>query len=385
MLVVHLAVLGQLEYFVAYLARWADGSETLELELPEPCDSGDFLTLLRHLYGMQLELTSLGAALRAALVGSFLGAGDNILAQIRFAIPKLVQTADDAAAVRLFLSCRELPDMFADLCPVARAPMSSKQITEMVKSAVFARQTFSVLGSEEELESEDDRQIDDEECLQRRQLAATAVAARHFPEDLVVYTNTGDAHGCRWFLGMHAEHVSATRRIELFVAGTQDLSHVDDEIKLIWQEEFARHLRTHPSVTAVAIAAQSYYRGDSFAEQERRRIYTNIFFAESPTIRAALAIALRQGGEVAATLGSAKPDDLSKILDLDVLSALEDDVPCLTKLIGHYAFTHWLKSDAEGKLAAMSFEGRRAVCAELSTKLAELDPAIVAIVQSELV
>ena len=66
-LAAHLSVLGRMDFFAVYLARWADsGDEVLELELPEPCSSKDFLTLLRRLYGLNLELASLGAALRAA-------------------------------------------------------------------------------------------------------------------------------------------------------------------------------------------------------------------------------------------------------------------------------------------------------------------------------
>ena len=55
-------------------------------------------------------------------------------------------------------------------------------------------------------------------------------------------------------------------------------------------------------------------------------------------IRAALAIAVRQGGEVVATLSSATEGNISKFLDVDVLSAPEDDVPCPTKLDPHQSF-----------------------------------------------
>ena len=396
-LAAHLTVLGQLSYFEAYLARWANGrDEPLDLELPEPCSSDDFLALLRRLYGLKFELASLGATLRVALVASVLGADGAILAQIRSAIPKLVATADDAAAVRAFLSSRELPAVFADLCPAAEVPMSSKEVSEMVMSATMA--------------------ADGDDGTRLRQVAAAVVAGRQFPDDLIAphyaFRSSTEA-GFRWFLALHAEHVPTARRIEFFRRCSFDsmkreIPHAENRanhlerahaLTVLLQEDFAHHLRSYPSTEAVLIAANACCPNNcpNINEELRGKDFRNASLVDSPAIRAALAIAVRQGGEIAAVLSFASASSIRAVLDVEVLSALEEDVPCLTKLMtdsdikqnrhqppGKW-FWEWVGVEIEGKLAVMSHAGRRAVCVALSSRMCELEPAVVAIVESELV
>ena len=115
----------------------------------------------------------------------------------------------------------------------------------------------------------------------------------------------------------------------------------------VLQEDFAHHLRSYPSIEAVLIAANvsapmvngrtlnpalvAFLNKSNIKERGFRN--SSLKAATAPVIRAALAIAVRQGGEIAAALSFADAKTLYYVLDVDVLSALEDDVPCLTKLI----------------------------------------------------
>ena len=174
-----------------------------------------------------------------------------------------------------------------------------------------------------------------------------------------------------------------------------------DALTVLLQEDFAHHLRSYPSTEAVLIAANAYTTIPNncpiINEELRGKDFRNASLVDSPAIRAALAIAVRQGGEIAAVLSFASASSIRAVLDVEVLSALEEDVPCLTKLMtdsdikqNHHQppgkwFWEWVGAEIEGKFAVMSHAGRRAVCVALSSRMCELEPAVVAIVESELV
>ena len=103
--------LSQLSYSAAHLVRWTeDGNKIVSLDFPITCTIHDFLTLFNCLYGFEFDLLSLGSALRAVLITSFLSTDDDIFVGIRKIISLSNQTLHDADVVRLFLASTILPD-----------------------------------------------------------------------------------------------------------------------------------------------------------------------------------------------------------------------------------------------------------------------------------
>ena len=95
--------LSQLSYSAAHLVRWTeDGNKIVSLDFPITCTIHDFLTLFNCLYGFEFDLLSLGSALRAVLITSFLSTDDDIFVGIRKIISLSNQTLHDADVVRLF-------------------------------------------------------------------------------------------------------------------------------------------------------------------------------------------------------------------------------------------------------------------------------------------
>ena len=376
-LTIHLSVLSQLTYFQSYLERWANSpKEVIALNLPSPCTIDDLLALLHHLYGFEIELPSLGSALRVSLVASVLGASDVALNELSGSIARLARNSDDEAAVRLFLSHYELPGIFAGLCVEGEVPMSAEDLKAMAISAAKAPDTPDGTTS--------------------RAVVASAVGARSgvlagiqlAPRSLDTLNGLHEV-GLRWLLTL--QEACDAKQADAFYTwastaqhrkGLCDLDAFRSHAAALLQEGFANHLRKNGSTDAIRIGASRECREGYHKDNYN---FPNVLFAGSATVvHSALPAAIRR--ERTVLLESVAPEDLASILDPEVLSALRRNLPATTQLCKHTdAVKAWVQAGkVQERMAALTIESRRVAIAAVARHLGDVQPELVQALQHEL-
>ncbi|CAE8704891.1 unnamed protein product [Polarella glacialis] len=133
----HLSVVQKLGFFSVQSTGTDDGD--LEFVLPETCALDDFLLLMHQLYApaSPLQFTELAVALRVVLVASKLLADDALLLELKRVVKRLVKSEDDAVLLQAFLNRYDLP-LFGDLHVAKSMAVSGEDLAVLLVQAAVA-------------------------------------------------------------------------------------------------------------------------------------------------------------------------------------------------------------------------------------------------------